>query len=463
MTDKLKFKIGSSRCCVKCDREIIERNGLKSERKRASFNLPTETKAKYCEKHKTDEMVNMNRNTCIGVNDNGKKCTTTAQFNVEGQPPRYCSQHADKKTMINIANRKGKCQGVDKNGEPCKRIYPVYNFPSEKKPIYCKEHKLEGMVNLKSEKRQCAFDGCTKTPQYSDNKDNKDLEKMYCKLHCQQIFGVTVRVYSEGCEFKGCTIERPCYNFIGENKGRFCVEHKIDGMIDISSARCKQEGCDKQPTYNYSEFKYGVYCVSHCKPGMENVTGKKCIGEGCYTIPYYHNRQKYKGYCLRCFIRTFPDEPISKNYKTKELAVVDFVKHAFPDWTYSCDKKVQDGCSRRRPDIFVDFGEYVIVVEIDEGEHCKYDSSCENKRLMELSQDIAHRPMVIIRFNPDDYKIQNKKIRSCWSFNKLGIAIVADEIQWHKRLIVLKETIDKYSKMGTEKTIEVVHLFYSDS
>jgi hypothetical protein len=214
MTTKQEFKIGSNRCCVECDREILERKGLKYERKRASFNLPGETKAKYCEKHKTDEMINMNRNSCLGVKENGEKCTTTAQFNVEGQPPRYCSEHADKKTMVNIANRKGKCQGIDEDGTQCTKTYPVYNFPSEKKPIYCKAHKLNGMINLKSEKRQCAFVDCTKTPQYSENKETKDLSKMYCKEHAKQVLGVAVRVYSDGCPHEGCPIERPCYNVL---------------------------------------------------------------------------------------------------------------------------------------------------------------------------------------------------------------------------------------------------------
>ena len=47
--------------------------------------------------------------------------------------------------------------------------------------------------------------------------------------------------------------------------------------------------------------------------------------------------------------------------------------------------------------------DHIIIVEIDENAHINYDSSCENKRLMELSQDLGFRPIVFIRFNPDDY------------------------------------------------------------
>ena len=61
-----------------------------------------------------------------------------------------------------------------------------------------------------------------------------------------------------------------------------------------------------------------------------------------------------------------------------------------------------------------------IIVEIDENQHIDYDCSCENKRMMELSQDVGHRPIIFIRFNPDDYMKGNKKISSCWVNNKQG-------------------------------------------
>ena len=41
---------------------------------------------------------------------------------------------------------------------------------------------------------------------------------------------------------------------------------------------------------------------------------------------------------------------------------------------------------------------------------------------MELSKDLQHRPIVFIRFNPDDYTNQaGEKIKSCWKLNKLGV------------------------------------------
>jgi hypothetical protein len=43
---------------------------------------------------------------------------------------------------------------------------------------------------------------------------------------------------------------------------------------------------------------------------------------------------------------------------------------------------------------------------------------------MELSQDVGHRPIIFIRFNPDDYKCNNLNITSYWSQNNKGICVI---------------------------------------
>lgn len=92
---------------------------------------------------------------------------------------------------------------------------------------------------------------------------------------------------------------------------------------------------------------------------MIDVKHKKCKSEWCDTR---FSNKKYKGYCVYCFMHLFPDEKVARNYKTKEKYVIDFVKHHFGDVSWICDKKVQDGCSRRRPDMFLDLGKYVIII-----------------------------------------------------------------------------------------------------
>jgi hypothetical protein len=172
---------------------------------------------------------------------------------------------------------------------------------------------------------------------------------------------------------------------------------------------------------------------------------------------------KYNGHCLTCFVHLFPNEPNVRNYKTKEKDVVDRITQTFTSFTWVADKKVQDGCSRRRPDLLLDMGSHIIIVEVDENKHTDYDCSCEHKRVMELSQDLQHRPIVFIRFNPDDYTNQDGiLVKSCWKLNKLGVMQITKTKQkeWEERINMLEQQIQYWIDNPTEKTIEIIELFY---
>lgn len=136
----------------------------------------------------------------------------------------------------------------------------------------------------------------------------------------------------------------------------------------------------------------------------------QCNGSDlCISCKSVRKSKKYDNHCLRCFIHLFPDQPVTRNYKTKETDVAQFITTNFPNFTWNLDKKIEDGCSRRRPDLMCDLGYQVIIIEVDENQHDKYDCSCENKRIMQLSQDIGHRPIIFIRFNPDNYVNSNNE------------------------------------------------------
>jgi hypothetical protein len=170
-------------------------------------------------------------------------------------------------------------------------------------------------------------------------------------------------------------------------------------------------------------------------------------------------------YCVPCFVNNPEnrDKPAMRNYKTKEKEVVDTIVQAFPQFTWVSDKKVQDGCSRRRPDLLLDMGSHIIIVEIDENKHNTYDCSCENKRLMEISQDLQHRPIVFIRFNPDDYINQEGVlVKTCWRVNATGVMQISNKKkqEWTERMDALKQQIQYWSENPSPKTVEIVELFY---
>ena len=177
--------------------------------------------------------------------------------------------------------------------------------------------------------------------------------------------------------------------------------------------------CTTRQKFNEEGETKGLCYAAHKTDDMVDVVNKTCQSEWCLT----HVHEKYDGYCLRCYMHIFPNVPVAHNYKTKEFTVVEFVKGAFagPDWR--CDRRVPDGCSRRRPDLLCDFVDQVLIVEVDENQHTYYDCSCENKRLMKLSRDVDHRPVVFVRFNLDAYMTakvdgESTTVKSCWSINK---------------------------------------------
>ena len=173
--------------------------------------------------------------------------------------------------------------------------------------------------------------------------------------------------------------------------------------------------------------------------------------------------KKYNGYCLNCCIHICPEIQVSRNYKTKEKDVVDRMKENFPNFHWVSDKIIKDGCSKRRPDLLVDLGSHIIIIEIDENKHTDYECICENKRLMEISKDVGHRPIVFIRFNPDDYiDSEGIKIKSCWKMNKLGVLQILNtkKNEWEERINILKTQIQYWIDNPSNKTIEIIELFY---
>ena len=327
---------------------------------------------------------------------------------------------------------------------------PYFNTPGKTSGLYCAKHREDGMENVTHKK--CEFKGCDKRPYFNTPGESRGL---YCAKHREE--GM-IDVKNKKCEFKGCD-KIPYFNTPGESRGLYCAKHREEGMIDVKNKKCEFKGCDKIPYFNTPGESRGLYCAKHREEGMINVIHKKCKNDWCDT---FISNPNYEGYCAYCFINMFPDKPISKNYKTKEGAVTDYILKEYPNYTWICDKRIQDGCSKRRPDLMLDLGYQVIIIEVDENQHIYYDCSCENRRLMELSNDIKYRKLIFIRFNPDSYKTrENKTIKSCWEIDKRsGIFIISSETNWDNRLKVLEETLKYWINNETNKMLECIELFY---
>jgi hypothetical protein len=356
----------------------------------ASFGNKNDTVATFCNKHKSAEMISViNKNKiCIY-----KDCDKRATYNIKGEKRGiYCFKHKSDE-MENV---------LDKNceHENC-NIRATYNFRGNTKVRFCEKHKLDGMISIKNKGKLCKFDGC-------------DI--------------------------------RASYNFEGEKKGIYCMEHMLNGMKDVSNKNCEFEGCTAQPIFNYIGEKSVRFCAKHKLQDMFPIHSKFCKTHLCLTII----SDKYEGYCFRCYCFLFSDKPIVRNYKTKENEVINFIKSSYPNQSWIINRQFEGGCSLKLPDIRCDFGFHILIVEVDENQHKDRGLSCETKRLAQLSEDVNHRPIVCIRFNPDNYIDENgKTIKSCWSLSKETKKLRIDTKQikkWNARLEKLKETIDYFHK-----------------
>ena len=439
--------------------------------KRASFNVEGETSGIYCTKHKKDKMIDVTeRRECL-------ECKTRPNFNLDGETiALYCMRHK-KENMVDIVNKK--CL-------KCKK-QPHFNFEGNKYAIYCSEHKEPNMMDVVN--KTCLNENCKTQPVFNFANQNTGL---YCSEHkLENMMDVVNRKCLE------CNVS-PCFNFITEKTGIYCATHKKEDMVDVEHKKCLE--CDKRPSFNYKSETVGIYCFTHKKDSMVDIEHKKCLE--CDTRPSFNYKgeqtalfctehkknemvdlnhvqcktplcstsarnPKYKNYCMRCFMYTFPDQPMVKNYKTKEKSMKDFLFTTFPTFTWIWDKTIQDGCSKRRPDFLCDLGTFILIIEIDENQHTDYDSTCEIARINNLVEDLNFRQIILIRFNPDDYINRNgEKMKTPWSTGKNSIVKIApkNKNQWQQRLETLRQEIDNaiQSTVNDTNIIEIKHLFYDD-
>jgi hypothetical protein len=327
------------------------------------------------------------------------------------------------------------------------------NFGCEgKKPTHCASC-AQGIENLCNVRRKKCVICQKKTPSYGTS--------LKTATHCAGCASSEMlSVVGKKCIV--CQQTSPTYGLVRGGSSTHCAQcaKGIDGLKDIKSKQCIV--CkDKGPSYGIKP-KCPTHCAKCAKglAGFTNVVSKRCVvcnekhpsygipggrpshcgacskGLGlsdivskvCRTCPTYINNKTYDGYCYRCFIQAFPDNTLVRNHKTKERTVADFIRNSYPNFDLAFDKSITDGCSRRRPDVYLDMGDHIIIIEVDENQHSAYDVSCENKRTMTLFLDAGSRPLTFIRFNPDGYYAHDKThITSCWEYTKgKGLCVIKE-------------------------------------
>jgi len=242
-----------------------------------------------------------------------------------------------------------------------------------------------------------------------------------------------------------------------------CADQKTFDKCPICNpnVRCRHGGL----TYSCKQGCSNLFCscgkrISRCKThgGAELCKAADC-GK---TVGF---KRKYDGYCVTCYTKTYPDRQVAqKNNKLKELAVVQYIVPMFADVKWQHDKRVPGSKNGYRPDLLGDFGNMVVIVDIDENGHRQYDESKEAERMKQLAMDLGDRPLVIIRFNPDSYvnKFTQQTVQSCWRKDANGVFMVPDEqtVPWTHRLLTLRDTITYVSRYYQDLETHTFRLFF---
>jgi hypothetical protein len=316
----------------------------------------------------------------------------------------------------------------------------------------CKDCKGGSICEYNKEKRKC-----------KECKGSSICEHNIQKYQCKKCKGSSIcehnRVKSSCKECKGGHIcehnERRSICKVCKG-GHICNHNKL-------KSECKDckgsQICEHFKLKNSCRICIGSQICCHDKRRNNCIVcrpEKACLN--CKNM-YVTKKSRFYPHCFRCYCILNPNIEIPRRYKLKEHHFTDRLKVIFGDKvTMTFDKQIEGGCSKKRPDVFIHMGEYSIVLECDEDQH-KKDYTCENKRMMELFQDNNSIPLVMIRFNPDSYTMNEEKIDGCFTFTKQGSVSVKKK-EWNRRISILKKRIDFYIINRPEKEITYEELFY---
>ncbi len=242
-----------------------------------------------------------------------------------------------------------------------------------------------------------------------------------------------------------------------QKRRNVCKECEGGSICEHKKRKYECIECDGNSVCEHYKIKYK--CVS-CNPSLG------C--SECKSI-YVYKSSLYYPLCQACFCNKYPDNEKSTLYKIKERYLRDELRERFPDKDIIMifDKTVNGGCSKRRPDVLIDLLLYSIIIECDENQHKNYE--CENKRVMQLFEDLGNRPLIIIRFNPDNYLKNNKKFETCFKplinmedINKKKFYVL-NEKEWKRRIDILEKVINEnITENIPEKEITEIKLFYDE-
>jgi hypothetical protein len=417
-------------------------------------------------------MINVNCKKC----EHGKKKSLCKECGGSG----IC-EHGKRKDYCKDCGGSQICEH-GKNKSSCKECDGSQICEHGKHKTYCKECGGSQICEHEKEKRHCKECGGSALCEHEKIKrfckecgGSALCEHGKRKNICKECGGS--EICEHGIQRRGC---RECKGTSICEHGKFknsCKECGGTSICEHGKQKniCKECGgnsiCEHGKRKSRctecggSEFcEHGKY-KSSCK---ECGTGR-CQSEACSI---YDDIDKPRGcishngikLCTNCYNHTVLGDAKPKTMVRKEQFVLAEVQRQLPeleDFFVLWDCPIDGGCSNKRPDMLFDFKIGCLVIEIDEDAHRYEDLTCRNKRMCEIFEDLAERPIVFIRFNPDKYGTRSPMFRMTAKTHQLK----CNETEFQFRMEKLIEEIKKVYKTCIidnqipDKEFDVVNLF----
>ena len=349
---------------------------------------------------------------CGKCKSSGKK--KGANYGPEGGKATCCSEHGKELGYIDVANKK--CE------DPKCGKHAKYG-PDDGGNIrtHCSKHGKElNLVDVAH--KRCEDPKCGKVAKYGSEGEKT---RTHCSIHGKSL-GL-VDVSNKKCEHVGCKAQ-PNFGDPDTNIATHCAKHKSGGMIDVKNKRCEHVGCKTQPSFGDPETNIATHCDDHKSETMINVVNSRC--SECSRV-----QVRRKGdLCATCDVEVNGATRIIHVKEKNMIAAIQYILELGKS-IYGIEIKYNESIGKAygsyRPDIHINCGTFIIVIECDEFQHkpryiattkrkvgadgveilategrevTKYGKSDEVNRMISI-QSSRGLPCHVIRLNPDPFKI----------------------------------------------------------
>lgn len=224
------------------------------------------------------DMVNVTNPRCAS-----EGCVRQPSYGYGGSKPTHCSEHreSDMRDLKNGCRHPG-----------CKMSK---SYGRGKTAMFCAQHKEPDMYLVSAPMcPECKEAGVTKQASYGP----MGGRPRFCASHAGE---GDVNLVSFKCREASCS--RMAY--FGINSPEYCMTHKSAEMTDQRHATCNADGCNKRATRGPAGERPS-FCADHAEEDMEDRVHGSCVVLECTRARNRH--EKYRGHCLVCFEKNFPDE-----------------------------------------------------------------------------------------------------------------------------------------------------------